>query len=201
MTSARRLTLAAAGALAAVLVLGACGSATPGAAATFNGTRITETALTSEVEAVLTAKGQPTTAEDPALVSQTLSRMITIRLVDALAVREGVVITQGDVDSVLANYTEQVGGQQQLEEVFAQENVAPAQIPAMIRLQLQAQQLGITLNPSGSAEEQGTAVFEAAAALSEEWGTQVSPRYGTWDPGTLSLGPVPDDLSAPPALG
>ena len=80
-------------------------------------------------------------------------------------------------------------------------NVAPSQLESIIRLQLQAQDLGIALNPSGSAEEQGRAVFEAAGALSEELQTTVSPRYGTWDPATLALGPTPDDLSAPPALG
>jgi hypothetical protein len=201
MTSVRRLSLAAATALTAVLVLGACGSATPGAAATLGDSRITEQALTAQVEEVLEAKGQPITSADSTLVSQTLSRMITMQLVDALAAREGVVVTQGDVDSVVVNYLNQVGGQQQLEDVFIQENVAPSQIESLIRLQLQAQQLGIKLDPTGSAEEQGQAVFDAAALLSEEWDTTVSPRYGTWEDATLSVGPVPNDLSAPPVLG
>ena len=201
MTSVRRLSLAAATALTAVLVLGACGSATPGAAATLGDTRITEQSLTQQVEAVLEAKGQPVTSPDASLVAQTLGRMITMRLVEELAQREGVDITQGDIDSVLANYTNQVGGQEALEDVFLQENVAPAQIESLIRLQLQAQELGIKLNPNGSAEEQGQAVFDAASLLSEEWDTTVSPRYGTWDYATLSLGPVPNDLSSPPDLG
>lgn len=199
MMSVRRLALAAAVAATAALALTACGDATAGSAATLDDSRITEKELTTQVEAVLTAKGQPVTTEDASLVSQTLGRMITIRVVDALAAREGVVVTQGQVDEQLANYLGQVGSQDKLEELFAQNNVAPSQIESVVRLQVQAQELGIKLDPRGSAEEQGQAVFTAAAALSEEWNTTVSPRYGTWDPATLSVGPGSSDLTAPPS--
>jgi hypothetical protein len=44
-------------------------------------------------------------------------------------------------------------------------------------------------------------VFEEASLLSEELDTTIAPRFGTWDAATLSLGPTPEDLAAPPALG
>jgi peptidyl-prolyl cis-trans isomerase SurA len=202
MTSPRRsrLALVAVAVAAAALLLSGCAPQQAGSAATLGDSRISEQALTTEVEAILVAKGQPTTSKDQSLVTQTLGRMITMELVDRLAVREGVEITQGDIDEVLANYAGQVGGEQAVEDLFIQENVAPSQLESLIRLQLQAQELGIVLNPSGSAEEQGGAVFEAAGALSLELDTTVSPRYGTWDPSALALGPTPDDLSTPPAL-
>jgi len=203
MTSPRRsrLAMAAASVTAAALLLTGCADQQAGSAATLGGDRITEQELTSHVEDILVAKGQPATSTDQSLVQQTLGRMITINLVDRLAVREGVEITQGKIDEQLARYDAQVGGRQAVEDVFIQENVAPSQVESLIRLQILAQDLGIALDPRGSAEEQGKAVFDAAGALSVELDTTVSPRYGTWDPATLTLGPTPNDLSTPPALG
>lgn len=201
MTSVRRLALAAATAAVAVLALSGCGSAPAGAAATLGDTRISDATLTAQVQEVLEAKGQPADSPDASLVQQTLGRMITIELLDTLAAREGVEVTQGQIDEEYANYSAQVGGDDALQELFLQENVAPSQLESIIRLQIQAQLLGIALAPEGSAEEQGTAVFEAASLLSEELDTTIAPRFGTWDPATLSLGPTPEDLAAPPALG
>lgn len=200
MTRSRRLALGIAALATTALALAGCGTTQAGAAATVGDTRITESQLTTEVQAVLSAKGQPLDSEDASLVSQMLSRMITMELVNRLAEDQGVEITQGQIDEVVANYTGQVGSIEQVEEIFLQENVAPSQIESLILLQAQAQELGIKLNPSGSAEEQGTAVFEAAAELSVELDTTVSPRYGTWNPVSLDIGSVPNDLSTLPTL-
>ncbi len=200
MMSVRRLVLAAAAATVSVLALSACGTSSAGDAATMGSTGIPDDALKEQVEEVLTAKGQPITTRDASLVQQTLGRMITIYLVDELSDREGVVVTDGQVDEQLANYDAQVGGREQVEQIFLEQNVAPSQLRSILQLQLQAQALGIKLDPRGSAEEQGQAVFSAASELSQELETTVSPRYGTWDPQTLSLGPVPSDLATAPAL-
>jgi hypothetical protein len=200
MTPARRLVLGAAALAAAALVLSGCGSTSAGSAATVGDTRISEQQLTTQVTEVLEAKGQPVTATDTNLVAQTLGRMITVELVDRLAEREGVEVTQGQIDEAIANYAGQLGGRDKVEEAFVTENIAPSQLEWIIRLQLQAQALGIALDPTGSAEEQGQAVFDAASQLSADLETAVSPRYGTWDPAALALGPLPDDLSTPPAL-
>jgi hypothetical protein len=200
MIRARRL-VAAAAAATAILALSACSDQTAGSAALLGDTRITDQQLTSQVEEVLVAKGQPATSSDQNLVQQTLGRMITIELVDRLAAREGVAVTQGQIDEQVANYTGQAGSEQAMQDLFIQENVAPSQVEAFVKLQIQAQDLGIKLDPHGSAEEQGAAVFEAASALSVDLDTTVSPRYGTWDPASLSVGAVPSDLSTPPALG
>jgi hypothetical protein len=200
MIRARRL-VAAAAAATAILALSACSDQTAGSAALLGDTRITDQQLTAQVEDVLVAKGQPATSSDQNLVQQTLGRMITIELVDRLAAREGVSVTQGQIDEQVANYTGQAGSEQAMQDLFIQENVAPSQVEAFVKLQIQAQDLGIKLDPHGSAEEQGAAVFEAASALSVDLDTTVSPRYGTWDPASLAVGAVPSDLSTPPALG
>lgn len=199
MTPARRLTLAAASlATSAALMLTGCASQEAGSAATFTDSRIAETALSSEVAMILEAKGQSPTTEDASLVQQTLGRMITTFLVDRLSTDQGIVISQGMIDGMTVNYEAQLGGAEALEAAFLQENVAPEQIETLLVLQLQAQELGYVLNPSGSAEEQGLAAFEAISALSQELETTVSPRFGTWDPQTLSIAGIPNDLSTPP---
>ena len=147
---------------------------------------------------ILEAKGQSPTTEDASLVQQTLGRMITTFLVDRLSTDQGIVISQGMIDGMTVNYEAQLGGAEALEAAFLQENVAPEQIETLLVLQLQAQELGYVLKPSGSAEEQGLAAFEAISALSQELETTVSPRFGTWDPQTLSIAGIPNDLSTPP---
>ncbi|MBI1351960.1 MAG: hypothetical protein GC156_12675 [Actinomycetales bacterium] len=200
MKPVRRLVLAAAAATMSVLALSACSTPAAGDAATMGSTGVPDDSLRNQVEAVLVAKGQPTTTEDQPLVQQTLSRMVTSYLVDTLAQREGVTVTEGQIDELLANYDGQVGSRAKVEQVFIEQNVAPSQIRTMLRLQMQAQDLGIKLDPHGSANEQGQAVFDAVVKLSEELDTTVSPRYGTWNDQTLSVGPVPTDLSVPPVL-
>lgn len=201
MTPARRITLAAAAlAASAALVLTGCSNQDAGSAATFNDGRITEADLNTQIDEVLSAKGQSGTTKDPALVQQTLGRMITTRLIDQLADDSGIRVTQGQIDEMLANYEAQLGGSESLRIAFLSENVAPSQINAFLRLQIQAQALGIELAPRGSAEEQGAAVYQAVSDYSQQVDTTVSPRFGTWDPQSLSLGPVPNDLSVPPLV-
>lgn len=201
MTRARRLTIVAASAALAVAALAGCSNASAGAAATLGDTRISEQQLATEVQAVQVAKGQPANAPDESLTQQTLGRLITMELLDRLTEREGIVVTQGMVDEQLANYEGQAGDRQKLEQLFIEQNVAPSQLESIVRLQVQAQQLGIKLNPRGSADEQGQAVFDAASALSKELQTTVSPRFGLWDPAALRVGGVASDLAVPPTAG
>jgi hypothetical protein len=201
MTSVRRVTLACAAlALAASAVLTGCSTSEAGAAATFSNGRISDADLTEQVAEILEAKGQSASTTDPRLVQQTLGRMITQRLIAEMSAEEGVEITQGTLDEMRKSYEAQIGGADALAEAFLAENVAPSQINALLLLQMQAQELGYVFSPRGSAEEQGQAVFIEVGAYSQAMETTVSPRYGTWDPQTLSLGPVPTDLSMPPAL-
>lgn len=201
MTPVRRLALAAAALTASVVILSGCANQEAGSAATFSDGRISESTLQAAVAEILTAKGQSTSTPDAALLQQTLGRLITQRLVDDLAAQEGIEISQGQLDELRVRYAAQVGGPEALDDVFLQENVAPSQIESVLRLQLQAQELGYVLNPRGSAEEQGLAVFQQVSAYSDEVDTTVSPRFGTWDPVGLALGPIPNDLATPPSVG
>ncbi len=205
MTTVRRPSarhaLTAVALVAGSLLLAACADQTAGAAATYSDSRISEQQLSSAVEEILVAKEQPADSVDQSLTATTLGRMLTVELVDILSAREGVVISQGAIDEQLAAYDGQAGGRDAVVTTFVEQGVAPSQIEDVVRLNLQAQALGVKLDPSGSAEEQGQAVFDAVVALSDELAVTASPRYGTWDAQALTLGPVLNDLSAPPAIG
>lgn len=190
--------LAAVVAVVAIAIAG-CGSPTPGAAAVLGDTRISETALTKQVQAVLTARGEGLDTADAALTSQTLDRMVKSELVEMLAAQAGVEITQGQIDAQLLDYDAQAGSRAEVERIFLEQGIAPSQITGIIILNLQANALGLQLAPDADPEAQGQAVVKAITVLSELLGTEVSPRYGTWDAGTLQVGAAPDDLSSPRA--
>lgn len=195
-----RRSIGAAVLAGAALLISACGGQPAGSAATLGDSRISEVELTNVVQEVLAAQGKPVDSADEALTADTLGRMIIIDLVDELAARQGVVASQGAIDQELVAYVNQVGGEDAMVNTFVQQGVAPSQIEDVVRLSILAEQLGVALAPDATAEEQSQIVYDAAVALSNELDVQVSPRYGTWDASTLSLGPTPNDLSAPPGL-
>ncbi|HEV8023701.1 MAG TPA: SurA N-terminal domain-containing protein [Candidatus Nanopelagicales bacterium] len=195
MGSRRRAMIA--GLAAAGLLVTGCGDVSPGAAAVVGDDRISERELTEQVEQVLIAQGRPVDSSSQALVVTTLDRMITTSLVEQLAEQEGIEVTQGELDATLANYAEASGGQEAFEEALVQQDLAPDDIPEIIRVNILAQKISFELDPQGSPESQSAAIFNAVTAFSEQVGTEVSPRYGTWDPVSLAVGGTPDDLSAP----
>lgn len=196
MSVSRKWTLVGAVALVAVVASG-CGSASPGAAAVVGGDRISEGELTQKVEQVLQAQGRPVDSASEALVVTTLDRLITTSLVLQLAEREGVEVTQGELDATVANYAEATGGQEAFEELLIQQDLAPESIDDLFRVNILAQKLGLQLDPLGSPEAQSAAVLSAVTEFSREVGTSVSPRYGTWDAATLTVGEIGNDLSVP----
>ncbi len=198
MNSIHLPRLAAVVALVTLAIAG-CTSPTPGAAAVLGDTRISETALTTQVQAVLAAQGKGLDTADAALTAQTLDRMVKSELVDMLATSAGIEVTQGQIDTQLTEYDTQEGGRAEVEKIFLEQGIAPSQIPGIIALNLQANAIGLQLAPDADTEVQGQAVVKAIAVLSELLKTEVSPRYGTWDAATLQVGPTPDDLSSPPA--
>lgn len=187
------------GALVAGLTLTGCGAATAGAAAVVGDTRISEQTLTSTVQEVLVAQKKSPNTSDAALTSAVLGRLVTSELVNLLATEKGVTVTQGAIDSTLQGYVQQAGGEAQVQDILLQRNVAPTQIESFVRTNVLAQMLGQALAPTADIQGQSDAVVAAIIETSMVVGTEVSPRFGTWDATKLAIGPVPSDLSALPA--
>jgi len=171
----------------------------PGAAATVGGTRITEAELANQVEAILKAQGRPLDAADADLTTSTLSRMVTVELVEQASAQAGISITQGEIDTALAGYVAQAGSQQEVEKIFIDGGIAPAQIESIIVLNLRAQALGQVLLPDAEPQAQGAELVRQLGQFSIEQGTTISPRYGSWNPVALQVGPLESPLAVPPA--
>ncbi len=181
------------------LTLTGCGAATAGAAAVVGDTRISEQTLTSKVQEVLVAQQKSPNTSDAALISAVLNRLVTSELVNILAAEKGVTVTQGAIDSTLQGYVEQAGGEAEVQNALLQRNVAPSQIEAFVRTNVLAQMLGQALAPTADIQGQSDAVVAAVIETSMVVGTEVSPRFGSWDATKLAIGPVPSDLSTLPA--
>lgn len=178
----------------AVLLAG-CGTA--GSAAIVGPQVISDQALQEQVQVVLEAQARPASTVDPDLSRQILNRLVLTALVEQLADRENVTVDQGTIDETLLNFDAQVGGRAQLEALYLEQGVAPSQIEDVIRLNALAVNVGIALDPSGTPDSQGQLLVQAITDLGLELGTEVSPRFGAWEPMVLNIGPVIDDLSVP----
>ena len=196
MSSTRTWTMAAAALLVAVVASG-CGSVAPGAAAIVGDDRISESDLTEQVQAVLRAQGRPVDSSAESIVDTTINQLVTASLVEQFAEREGIEVTQGEIDATVASVVAASGGEEALEQSLLQQDLAPDQLESLLRVNLLVQKIGQALDPAGTPESQSSAVFLAIVAFSDEVGTQVNPRYGTWDAMNLAVGPAADDLSIP----
>lgn len=175
------------------LALAACGPTLAGSAAVVGEQRLTDSDLAQTTSQLTEQLGIP---ESPQVSQAVLSRWIVAELVNEMAARRGVTVTKGDVDSAVSEEAERAGGQEALEQAALQAGVLPDAIPDVVRTTLLVEALSkgtITGDdPSGQ-----TGLLTQIQQLSDEVSPEVSPRFGTWDPTQLSVGALPDDLSAP----
>jgi len=194
----KRITRTAAGLVAiAALGLGAsgCGVDLAGSAAVVGQQRVTDTQLTEDVAAVTSALGIDSSDQVNQIV---LDRLIRADLFEELATRNDVTVNQGELEAFIDETAASVGGREQLETQLLQSSGVPADsVESFARTFLLQQKIAEKLVPGGDQDQQGEALAGAVIALSEELDTRVSPRFGTWDPARLSVGPIPNDLSAP----
>jgi hypothetical protein len=188
------------GLIAVAIGLGGCSTPTAGAAAVVGDQRISESTLNEKVQAVLALQGLPSTDSSNELITNTLDQMITEILVNELASREKIEVTQGEIDNLRLQYVTQAGGSQAFEEQIGQQGIAIQDVDPIIRVNLQVSKLGDVLAPNAEPDAKSGAVFIAISELSSELGTEVSPRFGIWDPENLTVGPSVNSLSEPQSI-
>jgi hypothetical protein len=162
--------------------------------------RISESTLNLEVQAVLTLQGLPATDSSNELITNTLDQLITEILVDELANREKIEVSQGEIDDLRLQYIAQAGGQDAFEAQIGPQGIALGDVDSIIRVNILVAKLGDQLSPDTAPDAKSAAVFVAISELSTELGTEVSPRFGAWDPQSLSVGPTVNTLSEPQSI-
>ncbi len=192
--------IAGIGVITATFSLSGCSTPIVGAAAVVGDQRISESTLNTEVQAVLALQGLSATDSSNELITSTLGQMITAILVGKLADRDKIEVTQGEIDDLRLQYIAQAGSQEAFDAQIGQQGIAIEDVDPIIRVNIQISKLGDILAPEGAPDVKSAAVFAAVAELSTELGTQVSPRFGTWNPENLSVGPVVNSLSEPQSV-
>lgn len=197
---ANRVAALAAGALiAAVLVTGCENPINAGTAASVGSTRISETVVAEQVNAVLADQGKPANTADAKLTQDVIQRLILADLLEQVAVENAIEVTKGDLDATKASFIEQVGGEAELKKVFLNQGVPATAIDSVVRINTLVSLIGAKLAAGGAQDQATQAVFAAIVKKAQETGVDVNPRFGTWDPAQLKLGPRPNDLSVPAA--
>jgi hypothetical protein len=176
VTVTRRVR-AAALVLAAALALAACDPDEVGAAAVVGDERISVDDLHGEVLAFAeTAPDVDVSGDTTTLQQAVLERMVRHELVVLLAEREGVEVTEGDIDRFLEGFVEQQGGD--ITAFLAQNGFTEESVREAVYDELAVQQLTAEL---GSQD----AVFEALNEVVADVGVEVNPRYGEWNGSAL----------------
>lgn len=191
---ARRRVIVVASVLAVGGLVAGCGPERSGSAAVVGDARITDVQLSDQVNVVTSALGIQTSAKANQVV---LDRLIRAQLYTDLADKLGIVVSDGEVQKFINETEAQVGGAKALADQLLQSGVPQSEIFGFARTFMQQRAIAEKLAPGRSQEEQGAALGTAVTLLSKEIGTQVSPRFGTWEPENLSVGAPPNDLSEP----
>jgi hypothetical protein len=193
-----RLRTATAGLALTGLLLAACGGAVAaGSAAVLGSERIPTSEVADQLAELNVARGIPADTANAATTASILQRLIITNLVDQAAQRLDVTVSDGAVDRELGQLEASAGGREALEAALVQNDIPPAGAADQVRVSLLVREMGQVLDPNGDPQAQNSAVFQYVVALSEELDVSISPRFGTWDPNQLALGPLPDDLSTP----
>lgn len=181
--------------VAGVLLSGCAGLGQAGAAADVGATQISSETLAADVAAVQEQRGVPAGTANAALTLSVLQRLIITELVDQAASAQGVSVTQGEIDTAQQQLEAQLGGPEALVAAYLDADVPLSGITRQVELSLQVQLLGATLAPQADPNGQQQAVVQYVTGFGIQEGVEVSPRFGTWDAGALTIGPLPSDLS------
>ncbi len=179
------------------LTVSACDPREAGSAALVGGYRVTETTVQNQAKQVIAGiqrlGGQA--PDNGALLTALVNRLVRERLFERAGAKENVVVTQGQVDALI----EKSGGRKALEDKFLQNSgswTPASSLDEQARVFLIQTALAEKLAPNDTAG-QAAAVAKYLVDLATAEGVQIAPRYGTWDPATIGVGPVSDDLSRP----
>lgn len=192
MKLSRRVTvMVAAG---SVIAVAACGPLDAGAAVVYNGGRVTENEVAAQVDELSTDLGLAPSAR---MTQFTVQRVVTNILIQSAADEVGVSATAGESEAWFAQASEASGGAAQLISGAAQQGIPASQVGTQVRIRVLADKIGDKLMPGAESNARDLVVGEYLVGVAKNLNLNVSPRFGTWYPDRLTVGPPPNDLSEP----
>lgn len=181
--------------VASMALVGCAGLGEAGSAATVGDAQVSTQTLASETAAIQVQRGGQSGAPDSDLTLAVLQRLVITELVGQVATAQGITVTQGEIDASIAEFEAQLGGAEALQAAYLEANVPAEAIEQQVTLSLQVRKLGAALAPDADQNAQEQALVEYVTVYGQQEGIEVSPRFGTWDTTTLTVGPLPSDLS------
>jgi len=185
----------------AALALTGC-SSQAGAASIVGSQTVTDTQvadIASEVQTEM-ASIQGVTFDEKAATVASLTSQTRHLILDAVAEKEGITVTEGDVDAFVQNIVDtQFSGKREalVQNLVSQSNVPASQVNRAARDQLIYNALIAKVASGATTDEAKAKAFsDYMKTFTAEIGVQVAARFGTWN--VFALGPVPDDLSFVP---
>ena len=177
--------------LAASVALVGCGQQT-GSAAIIGDVVISERDLAAVVSE---AEQRALELQVPEVSSQSvtfgaLEWMIRKAILESMAGKQGIEVSKGDVDAVIADAENQVG-REELEAQIAGSGAGPSRLEDYARTYVLQLKLG---ERYGNDENALQAAYLAAG---DELKVKISPRFGTWDSMQGGLAQAANDLSRP----
>ncbi|MFD8691222.1 SurA N-terminal domain-containing protein [Streptomyces sp. NPDC059651] len=180
--------------LAAAPLLAACGSqAHPGAAAVVGGDRITVATVQGQVADVRQAQdtskqAAQITNQSGQLVRAKLHGLILDRVLDKASADAGVTVTRAEVQQMRQSAVAQYKGEAGLRAAVLQERwIAPDQIDAFLREQIQLTKLGQALGADPTTPAGTKVLGDALTKASKSLEVDVNPRFGTWNNQQIQL--------------
>lgn len=196
----RRMALwAGTGSLLLTLGLAGC-AGSPGDAAVVADRHLAEDQVSdtvTELTDFITASGGTAPAEG-ALTRQTINRYVITELVELAADAQGVSVSPGEAARLRQEAEMQSGGAEVFEQQAANNAaVPPSEIDDYVRSVATQQALAEKLAADDPMQDPGALLMDYVLEFAGSTDVKVNPRFGTWNPADLSIGPTPDDLSLP----
>jgi hypothetical protein len=206
VTARRTALVRAVGAMALVGLLAACGNNPSGQAAVVGSATVSDADVAASVEelrAQVTAdKNAAPSFDEGAATVAVVDRKTRSLLLEEAARREGITVTQGEVDDLIqTTVDQQFGGDRTAFDlaIASQQNIPASDVSDFARDFLIQRKLGEKLAPGGDQQAVSAALTKYLSDLSKELGVEVAPRFGSWDDAGVGLGPVSNDLSTLPS--
>ena len=194
LRSVRRL--AAAGAVVVVLPLATSCQTRIGEAATVGSQQIQTSTLTSVTQrsfAAAAGSGNAVPANQQAEVQRNvLNLLVQVDLLREIGQAQNVSASASDVATERATEAQQAGGDAALIKASAQGGLSATDLPLVIERKVLITKLQTKLGTTDT-----TAFTKDLTAAAAKIKIRINPRFGSWDPKTLTVVGAANDLSSP----
>lgn len=184
-------------AAAAIVTLGACASAQPGAAAVVGDRVIGVSTVAAQMRSINEVLGLPPDEPSENGAIAVLSYDVGFALIEEVAEAVEAELEVGDLETAYRQQVLALGGEEELRKIAAQRGVAPDMIKRDLLTQLRVRAIAEVLAPGADPRTQERELVRVVGDVARQIGVEVSPRYGQWNPETLQITDPTNPVSVP----